>query len=312
MTSAKIKHFRNRELRDGEVVAFDWFYFSVFVLLHIGAVLAFVPVFIHLSSFIVFFILAWITGGLGVTLGYHRLLTHRSFATYKPVEYLLAIFACLSWQGGPIQWVGTHRQHHTESDDIKDPHSPREGFTWSHLLWIVHRARSDFDPRDLTKDIQRDPVLCFIDRFWYMPQFFLAAALFAGGWLWLGNWMGGVSWVLWGGCLRVVLLYHATWFVNSAAHTWGYRNFQTSDDSRNNWWVALVSFGEGWHNNHHAQQRSAAHGMRWFEFDITYLTIRLMRMMGLAWKVVEPNRPGHPAARPSLPVNQNSESPGQP
>jgi len=298
MASAKIRHFRDRELRDGERVQFHWFYFSVFIVLHIAAVLAFLPSMIHLSSFVVFFILAWVTGGLGVTLGYHRLLTHRSFATYKPIEYMLTIFACLSWQGGPIQWVGTHRQHHTESDDVADPHSPRDGFSWSHLLWIVHRARSNFDPLKLTKDIQRDRVLCFIDRYWYVPQFILAAGLFVGGWLWLGHWTGGVSWVLWGGCLRVVLLYHATWFVNSAAHTWGYRNFKTDDDSRNNWWVALFSFGEGWHNNHHAQQRSAAHGMRWFEFDITYVTIRVMRIMGLAWKVVEPQRPGQSVAEP--------------
>jgi fatty-acid desaturase len=296
MASAKIRHFRDRELRDGTRVPFQWFYFSVFVVLHIAAAMAFLPLMIHLSSVVVFFIMAWITGGLGVTLGYHRLLTHRSFATYKPVEYLLTIFACLSWQGGPIQWVGTHRKHHTESDDVEDPHSPRDGFSWSHLFWIVHKARIGFDPRDLTKDIQRDRVLCFIDRYWYVPQFILAAGLFVGGWLWLGNWMGGMSWVLWGVCLRTVLLYHATWFVNSAAHTWGYRNFKTSDDSRNNWWVALFSFGEGWHNNHHAQQRSAAHGMRWFEFDITYITIRLMRAFGLAWKVVEPQRPGRPVA----------------
>ncbi len=94
-------------------------------------------------------------------------------------------------------------------------------------------------------------------------------------------------------------MYHATWLVNSAAHTWGYRNFETSDDSRNNWWVALVSFGEGWHNNHHAQQRSAAHGMRWFEFDITYLTIRLMQTVGLAWKVVSPVRPGQATNLPA-------------
>ncbi len=291
MASGKIKAFRERELRDGEKVKFKWFYFLVFVALHVLAIFAFLPIFLHLSSVVVFFIIAWITGGLGVTLGYHRLLTHRSFATYKPVEYLLTIFACLSWQGGPIQWVGTHRQHHTESDEPGDPHSPRDGFSWSHLLWIVHSARTDCDPYKLTKDIQRDPVLCFIDRYWWAPQFLLAAGLFAAGWAFLGSPLGGISWVLWGVCLRVVLLYHATWFVNSAAHTWGYRNFNTTDDSRNNWWVALMSFGEGWHNNHHAQQRSAAHGMRWYEFDITYITIRIMRLLGLAWKVVEPRRP---------------------
>lgn len=264
----------------------------VFAVLHILALVAFLPMFVNLSALAVFAVLAWLSGGLGVTLGYHRLLTHRSFVTYKPIEYALAIFACLAWQGGPVQWVGTHRLHHSESDEPGDPHSPRDGFTWSHILWIVHSARTGDDPRQLTKDIQRDPVLCWISRYWYLPQFLLAMALFFLGWKWCGSPAGGLSWVLWGICVRVVVMYHATWFVNSAAHTWGYRNFQTKDNSRNNWWVALLSFGEGWHNNHHAQPRSAAHGMRWYELDLTYWTILLMRACGLAWKVVRPHRPG--------------------
>ncbi len=282
-----------RELRDGRTVHLQWFYSTVFAILHLLALMALLPIFIHVSSLVVFFVMAWIAGGLGITLGYHRLLTHRSFVTYKPIEYILTIFACLSWQGGPIQWVGTHRLHHAQSDEPGDPHSPRDGFSWSHLLWIIHSSRIGDDPMKLTKDIQRDPVLCFIDRYWYVPQFILAVILFSLGWQWCGSAMGGVSWVLWGVCVRVVVMYHATWFVNSAAHSWGYRNFETMDDSRNNWWVALMSFGEGWHNNHHAQQRSAAHGMRWYELDITYLTILLMQVCGLAWKIVKPLRPGN-------------------
>jgi stearoyl-CoA desaturase (delta-9 desaturase) len=289
---ASSKSFLQRTLRDGRKVHLRFFYMFVFAVLHILALVAFLPMFVNLSALAVFAVMAWLSGGLGVTLGYHRLLTHRSFVTYKPIEYALAIFACLAWQGGPVQWVGTHRLHHSESDEPGDPHSPRDGFTWSHILWIVHSGRPGDDPRQLTKDIQRDPVLCWINRYWYLPQFLLALLLFVLGWKWLGSPAGGLSWVLWGVCVRVVVMYHATWFVNSAAHTWGYRNFPTKDNSRNNWWVALLSFGEGWHNNHHAQQRSAAHGMRWYEVDLTYWTILFMRACGLAWKVVKPQRPG--------------------
>ena len=254
--------FGSRRLRDGHTVQFQWFYTIVFVILHLLAALAIMPIFFRWSAVAVFLAMCWVTGAWGVTLCYHRLLTHRSFATYKWVEYLLTFFACLSWQGGPLKWVGTHRLHHAQSDMPGDPHSPRDGFCWSHVFWILHSSRPNEDPMALTKDLQKDPVMLFYDRFWYVPQFVAAGVLFALGWLLAGGMMAGFAWVLWGICLRTVLMYHATWFVNSAAHTWGYRNFDTRDDSRNNWWVALMSFGEGWHNNHHAQQRSAAHGMR--------------------------------------------------
>ena len=289
---ARGKFLRSRVLRDGQAVRFQWYHTSVFLILHILAVVAFLPMFISWSSLGVFLAMCWITGAWGVTLGYHRLLTHRSFATYKWVEYMLTLFACLSWQGGPIKWVGTHRLHHAQSDLPGDPHSPKDGFCWSHVFWILHSARPDEDPYSVTKDLQKDPVMMFFDKYWYVPQFFAAALLFGLGWWLMGSLAIGFAWVLWGICLRTVVMYHATWFVNSAAHTWGYRNFETEDDSRNNWWVALVSFGEGWHNNHHAQPRSAAHGMRWFEFDITYWTILTMRTIGLAWKVVSPKPPG--------------------
>ena len=283
--------FPVRMLRDGLSVRFRWSRAVIFGLLHILALAAFLPWFFSWSGVIVFFVVAYFTGGLGVTLGYHRLLTHRSFATFKPIEYLVTLLACLAWQGGPIDWVGTHRLHHAESDQPADPHSPRDGFGWAHIFWMLYTHRPQEDPRLYTRDLQRDPWMRAFERIAFLPQFLLAGLLFAGGWWLAGGVLGGISWVLWGFCLRVVVMYHGTWFVNSAAHSWGYRNFNTPDDSRNNWWVALFSFGEGWHNNHHAQQRSAAHGMRWFEFDLTYLTIRVMRNFGLAWKVVTPQRP---------------------
>ena len=279
-------------LRNGHQVRLQYVYLFFFVLLHACAALAFLPAFFSWSALLVFAVTYYLSGAIGVTLCFHRLLTHRSFHTSKTLEYVMTFLGTLAWQGSPTKWVGTHRLHHAASDQPEDPHSPRDGFGWSHVFWILHSGHPGQDPRTAALDLARDPFHRFLDRFWWVPQLILGVALY---------FMGGWSWVLWGVVVRTVILYHATWFVNSAAHTWGYRNFPTHDDSCNNWWVALLSFGEGWHNNHHAQQRSAAHGMRWYEVDLTYLTILLLRKVGLAWKVVPPQRP---AAAESLPHAQ--------
>lgn len=242
--------------------------------LHVGALLA--PFFFSWSAVGVAVLLWWVSGGLGVCLGYHRLLTHRSFETPRLVEYALTAFGNLTWQGSPIRWVGTHRMHHRDSDTETDPHSPRHGFSWAHMLWCLIEDPLGRDPKALAQDMQRDPVHRFLDRYFWLPQVVLAVVLYlAGGW----------PWVIWGVCVRTVFTYHATWFVNSAAHTWGYRNFDTLENSHNTWWVALLSFGEGWHNNHHAYARSARHGMRWWEIDLTYWTIRAMEKLRLARRV---------------------------
>lgn len=243
--------------------------------MHLLALLA--PFTFSWSALIVFCVTWWFTLVMGICLCYHRLLTHRSFKTPKWFEYTITVLATMTWQGGPIDWVGTHRLHHAHSDEHDDPHSPRHGFNWAHMTWTLRKRREGFNPRHAAKDLMRDPVMVFIDRWHYVPQFILAGVLFA---------LGGWSWVIWGVALRVTLGYHATWLVNSAAHTWGYQTHKTGDDSRNNWWVALVSFGEGWHNNHHAHQRAAAHGRRWWEIDMTYWTIQVMRVFGLATAVV--------------------------
>jgi stearoyl-CoA desaturase (delta-9 desaturase) len=240
------------------------------------------------SGLIVFGVGIYLCAGLGICLGYHRLLTHGSFKCPRWVKWSLALLGALSWQGGPVQWVGVHRLHHKDSDQPDDPHSPRHGFVWSHMLWCMVRNPHARNPRDAARDLQRDPVVAWIDRWFVLPQVLLAALLFTAG-HYLCD--AGLSWLVWGVAVRTVVSYHSTWFVNSAAHTWGYRNFATSDGSRNLWWVAFLSFGEGWHNNHHAQQRSAAHGMRWWELDLTYLTIRLMGLLGLARDIVRPSAP---------------------
>jgi len=267
-------HIRLNEMLWGNVIAIGG--------LHVGALLA--PFFFSWSAVGVAVFLWWISGGLGICLGYHRLLTHRSFETPKMVEYALTIFGNLTWQGAPIRWVGTHRMHHRDSDTETDPHSPRHGFSWAHAFWCLMEDPLGRDPRELAKDMQRDRVHLLLDRYFWVPQIVLAVLLHA---------LGGWPWVIWGICVRTVFSYHATWFVNSAAHTWGYRNFETRENSHNTWWVALLSFGEGWHNNHHAFARSARHGLRWWELDLTYLTIRVMQALGLArdvyaveWKAV--------------------------
>ncbi len=259
--------------------------------MHLVATLAFIPGSFSWAAVGICFFMFWIVGGLGVCLGYHRLLTHGSFKTTRFVRWILTMFGTLSYQGSPLQWVGNHRIHHAHSDDHHDPHSPSHGFTWSHILWCFYKHPEGLDPEDFTHDLRRDRSMVRLNRFFWAPQAVLALLLVLAGWWMMGTWQYGVGWMAWGIGIRSVVLFHATWFVNSASHTWGYRNFQTSDGSRNNWWVAILSFGEGWHNNHHAQQRSAAHGMKWWEFDPTWWTILLMKRCGLAWDIVHPKLP---------------------
>lgn len=268
----------------------DWVVVIGIGFMHIAALLAFMPEYFTISGLLVFLFMSWLTGGVGITLCYHRLLTHRSFKTPKWFEYILTMCGCLAWQGGPVQWVGVHRIHHKFSDEEEDPHSPKHGFSWGHMLWCMHKeGENRMKGVDAAKDLLRDPVLRFLNTWFPLVQFALIPVIFYGGYLFEGTFNGGMSWVVWGVFVRIVFVYHGTWFVNSAAHTWGYRNFETNEHSTNLWWVALMSYGEGWHNNHHAFQRSAAHGLRWFEIDITYMLIRILGLVGLARDIVVPD-----------------------
>lgn len=228
--------------------------------------------------------LHWITGGIGITLGFHRLLTHRSFKVWKPLEYLLAIIGSLACQSGPIAWVAAHRLHHAKSDQDGDPHSPLNGFFWAHMGWCLHddKVLDHFKEYSrLVPDMARDPIHVFLDRVHILWTVLLAAGLYAwGGW----------PFVVWGIFVRLVLVYHCTWFVNSAAHVWGYRTYKISDRSTNLWWVALLTYGEGWHNNHHAFQYSARHGLKFWEIDTTYWMILILKGLGLANAVKIPSK----------------------
>lgn len=248
--------------------------FIIFV--HLGALLAFLPGMFSWKAVLLALVLHWLTAGIGITLGWHRLVTHRSFQVPKWLEYFLVFCGTLSMQGGPIWWVGLHRHHHLYSDQPNDHHDSRKGFWWSHIEWMFREVPAEAEIPRFTKDIADDPVYQFFDKYFLPIQVVLAIVLY----LW-----GGWPFVVWGIFVRLVTVYHTTWLVNSATHAFGYRTFETTDHSTNCWWVALLTFGEGWHNNHHAYQYSARHGLQWWELDLTWLTIRLLQLLGLATKV---------------------------
>lgn len=248
-------------------------------LMHIGAVYAL----FHASfeNLLALMVMYFITGCIGITMTYHRMISHRTFATPKWFERICATCGALAMQGGPIKWTAIHRQHHSHPDTDMDPHNSRQGFWYCHLGWTL-RWRENFDsPQKLkrfSRDVATDPYYRWLDTVsgQLVPQFILATILFA---------IGGFGMVLWGVCLRLVLVYHATWCVNSATHFFGYRNYEINDYSRNTWWVALITFGEGWHNNHHAHQQVAEAGHKWWEFDATMAVIRLLKRAGLVTKL---------------------------
>lgn len=254
--------------------------------LHLGALAS--PFCFTWSGLLLAVFLSWVTGCLGVCLGFHRLLTHSSFETYRPLRWMFALFGTLAGEGPPIMWVAAHRKHHRFSDHEHDPHSPRDGAWWSHMTWMFPRRGSQYWAqlyRQYAPDLLKDPSLRLLDRTFLWWHLLLALIVFCTGLL-VWDFRTGVSFVVWGMFVRLVYMLHVTWAVNSASHMWGYRTYETSDNSRNLWWVGLLAWGEGWHNNHHAFQRIASHGHLWWELDVTYLVIMLMERTGLAWNVV--------------------------
>jgi len=262
----------------------------VILILHLLLLGSFTPYCFSWSGVIISIILYCITIGLGIGVCYHRLLTHRSFKTPKWVRCILTLCGCLAWQGSPIIWVGTHRYHHKHSDKDDDPHSPKHGFTWAHIIWVLTKSPEGFKETDQAKDLLKEPMMMKMHKWFWLPQVIVAILLILGG-LYFGGIQLALSWFMWGIVIRTIAAFHFTWFVNSAAHTWGYTNFNNTDDnSKNLWWVAIFSFGEGWHNNHHGEPSSASHGMRGFELDPTYWIISLMGLLGLASDIKKPKR----------------------
>ena len=244
---------------------------------HVGAVAA---LFLFTwPAFAVALFLTWLAGGLGISMGYHRLHTHRSYQVPLILEYFFALCGALALEGGPIFWVVTHRIHHQRPDQPGDQHSPRDGAWWAHVGWILFGDPDQSNTATMSKyapDLAKHRFYIWLNDYHWVPTLVLGVALFA---------IGGLSLMLWGICLRVVVGLHGTWLVNSGTHMWGTRRFATRDDSRNNWWIALISFGEGWHNNHHAHPASARHGLAWYEFDASWMQIRFLQLCGIAKSV---------------------------
>jgi stearoyl-CoA desaturase (delta-9 desaturase) len=208
-----------------------------------------------------------------ITAFYHRYFSHRAFATSRAMQLVFALLGASAAQCGPLWWASHHRHHHAHADQAQDAHSVRQhGFAWSHAGWFL--AAENFAARpERVRDLARYPELRFLDRFDAAVPLLLAAALLA-----LGS-----DYFIWGFCVSTVALYHATFTINSLAHRFGTRRYATKDDSRNNWWLALLTFGEGWHNNHHYYPRAARQGFYWWEVDLTYYGLRALAALGLVW-----------------------------
>ena len=254
----------------------DWVTIIYMASIHLAALSALVPGTFSWPAVGVAIFLHWVTGCLGVTLGYHRLVSHRSFKTPKWLEYFFILCGTLSAEGGPIQWIGLHRIHHKYSDTGNDPHDSNRGFLFSHMGWMLFEIPMEAQTPRYTQDISDDPFYLFCQKNFILLQVVLGLLLFA---------IGGWPFVVWGVFVRLVLVFHCTWFVNSATHKFGYVSHASGDKSRNCWWVALLTYGEGWHNNHHAYQYSARHGLQWWEIDITWGIIVLLQRLGLATNV---------------------------
>lgn len=250
---------------------------SLLALIHLGVLGA--PFFFTPGALAVALTLYTLTS-MGITLGYHRLLTHRAYKAPTWLARLIVFWASQSAQAGPAVWVAIHRQHHANSDQgDEDPHDASRGFWWSHIGWMLYltpRRLDDDFTRRRASDILKDPFYAFLDKAFF-PLCLLT-------W-WMLYLLGGWPWVFWGVFVRTAAVYHSTWLVNSAAHRYGYRRYRTGDLSTNCWWVALLTFGEGWHNNHHAFPRSARHGLRWWELDLSWLVLVGLEKAGLVHDV---------------------------
>jgi len=265
----------------------DWLRTVPFVIMHLGCLLVFwvgvSPVAIAVAVGLFFIRMFAITGF------YHRYFSHKAFRTSRPVQFLFALIGACSVQRGPVWWAAHHRHHHVYSDQEPDVHSPvQRGFIWSHMGWFL--CRVNFKTRsELVKDWLKFPELAFLDRFDSLVPTLFAISLYCLGAFLASYHPGlgtdGMQMLVWGFFISTVVLYHSTFTVNSLAHVWGNRRYKTQDDSRNNLFLALLTLGEGWHNNHHHYPGSARQGFYWWEIDITYYILILMAKLGLIWDV---------------------------
>jgi stearoyl-CoA desaturase (delta-9 desaturase) len=242
--------------------------------------------------------LMYVITGLGITVGYHRMLTHRSFQTYKPLEYMWAFLGSMAVQGPVIAWVADHRKHHAHTDAEGDPHSPHvghgdgilgalHGLWYAHMGWLFD-AHGRADGEKYARDLVEDRGMTLMSR-QFLSIVLIGLLIPAGlGYLLTGGTLkGAITGLIWGGLVRIFMLHHVTWSINSVCHFFGRRRFDIEDHSTNVFWLALPSFGESWHHNHHAFPRSAVHGLKWWEVDTSAMVIRAMKRLHLVWNVVE-------------------------
>lgn len=278
-----------------------WYYAGPILAIHLLALLALVPWLFSWTGVAVCVAGVYFFGGVGINLCYHRLLTHRSFACPQWLENCFIVVAACCLEDAPAIWVANHRLHHKDSDEEPDPHSPLVSFWWSHVGWLLVRnpERNTMNHYDhFARDVLRKPLCLWLQRIHNLlglyllhAVLFFAVAALAGVAIsgsWLGGLQLGLSVLVWGVLLRTVLVWHITWSVNSMTHLWGYRNYRTGEESQNNWFVAFLSSGEGWHNNHHAHPTSATNWHRWWEIDGIWLLIVGLERLGLAWDVRYP------------------------
>jgi stearoyl-CoA desaturase (delta-9 desaturase) len=257
----------------------DWFYLIVLIVVHAGALLA--PFHFTWKAFGCFIAGYIISGLFGITLSYHRQLSHLSFKTPKWLEYLFAYCGCLALQSHPINWCSSHRHHHGATDTENDVHSPKDGFWWSHSGWLLDQKCTwmrayKHNARDLS---QQRFYRLLASTYWLNSIVLPVAGLYA---------FGGLPCVLWGFFARIVWVWHITWAVNSVSHVWGFQDWNTGDLSMNNWLVGVLAFGEGWHNNHHAFENSCRHGLKWWQVDMTWYLVKMLEKVGLAWDLKYP------------------------
>lgn len=276
-------------------------YAITILVMHLLSLLVLVPYFFSWTG-VIFLLVGIHVFGQGITIGYHRLLTHRSFKAPKWLEHWIAIIGICCMEDTPARWVATHRIHHVHSDEVPDPHSPLVNFLWSHMGWLMYVNRETYSAAGLdkfAKDLLRDPFYMrlelnpFLQFYYIFAQLPIYFSIGAGISLLGGGGMSeaiqlGLSLIVWGVYMRVVCVWHITWSVNSLSHMFGYRNYETGEESRNNWLVAFLTVGEGWHNNHHEDPSAATVQHRWWEIDISYYEIKFLEMLGLASDIVEP------------------------
>jgi len=268
----------------------EWLRVTPFLLLHAACLLVFVVGWSWIALGVALFVYS--ARVFGLTAFYHRYFSHRAFKTSRTVQFLGALVGSSAGQRGPIWWAAHHRHHHRAADKPDDIHSPlQQGFLWSHMLWFMTREAYGTDTR-VVKDLLAFPELRFLDRFDFLAPAMLALAMFLLGEtiaaIWPASGTSGPQMLIWGFLISTIVLHHVTFSINSLAHTYGTRRFDTDDDSRNNLWLALITFGEGWHNNHHYFPSSARQGFRWWELDISYYLLVVMSWLGLVWDLKAP------------------------